>query len=146
MTRNRRIATVGYEGKDLEDFVATLMTDGIKRLVDIRELPLSRKKGFSKSALRDALSRSGIEYAHLRALGAPREARHALRAGGSFAKFRSAYAGHLHANRSALADLSTLAERESTAIMCFERDHAVCHRSLVGAALEGEGYRVEHLD
>ena len=40
--------TLGYEGLTIKPFIARLQTAQMKTVVDVRELPLSRKKGFFK--------------------------------------------------------------------------------------------------
>ena len=45
------VFTIGYEGLDIGAFMSLLAEHGIETVVDIRELPLSRKPGFSKKAL-----------------------------------------------------------------------------------------------
>ena len=60
-----RIFTIGYEGTTVPEFIAALQKAGVERVIDVRALPLSRRPGFSKSALRSALEESGIEYLHL---------------------------------------------------------------------------------
>jgi hypothetical protein len=76
-----RIFTIGYEGTTVPEFIAALKGAGVERVIDVRALPLSRRPGFSKSALTAALQESGIEYLHLKALGTPAEGRAAARAG-----------------------------------------------------------------
>jgi len=88
------LATIGYEGSVLPDFINTLISAGIKRLIDIREVPLSRKQGFSKRALSEALSGAGLHYAHLRALGDPKAGREAARKGDRHT-FVRIYSNHL---------------------------------------------------
>jgi hypothetical protein len=51
------LATIGYEGADVDDFVATLRSAGIRRLIDVRELAISRRRGFAKRALGVTTSR-----------------------------------------------------------------------------------------
>ena len=63
--------TLGYEGLTIEAFIARLQAAQVKTVVDVRELPLSRKKGFSKSAFCAVLSAHGIAYLHAPALGCP---------------------------------------------------------------------------
>ena len=63
-----RIFTIGYEGATVGEFLAALQEAGVKRLIDVRALPLSRRLGFSKSPLRAALKEAGIDYVHLKAL------------------------------------------------------------------------------
>ena len=50
------ILTIGYEGAVIDDFIATLELVEVEVLIDIRDIPVSRKRGFSKNALADALS------------------------------------------------------------------------------------------
>jgi uncharacterized protein (DUF488 family) len=45
------VYTIGYEGTDIDGFVATLKAVGVKTLADVRAIALSRKKGFSKMSL-----------------------------------------------------------------------------------------------
>ncbi|MBI9083296.1 MAG: DUF488 domain-containing protein [Desulfobacterales bacterium] len=54
--------TIGYEGLDVRRFISHLAHYGINVVVDVRKLPASRKKGFSKTALGQILSDNGIEY------------------------------------------------------------------------------------
>ena len=75
------IYTIGYEGTDIERFVATLKIVGIKHLADVRAVAVSRKKGFSKSALSARLDAEGIQYFHFIELGDPKPGRDAARAG-----------------------------------------------------------------
>jgi hypothetical protein len=100
------LRTIGYEGYDLDGFVGALRRAGIKQLLDIRDLPLSRRKGFSKSPLREALSDAGILYEHLRELGAPKPIREPFVTGEvSHATFKKAYLEHLASHRSALTSV-----------------------------------------
>ncbi|RKK04676.1 DUF488 family protein [Pseudoroseomonas wenyumeiae] len=130
------LATIGYEGAALEEFIATLREAGIQRLLDVRELPLSRRKGFSKTAIAVALSNAGIEYVHLRGLGDPKPGREAARSG-EMALFRKIFGNHMRTPK-AKADLALAAHlvtEGSTCLMCYEREHTDCHRSIVADAI-----------
>jgi hypothetical protein len=81
MTVQMRIFTIGYEGTTVAEFLAALQKAGVERVIDVRALPLSRRPGFSKTALRGALEEAGTEYVHLKALGTPADGRTAARAG-----------------------------------------------------------------
>jgi uncharacterized protein (DUF488 family) len=133
MATNRiTLATIGYESANLADFIATLREAGISRLIDVRELPISRRKGFAKSALSEALTLAGIEYLHLRGLGDPKEGREAARAG-NIAHFRSTFSRHLR-TKDAQSDLRSAVSyvaKGGACLMCYERDHTKCHRSIV---------------
>lgn len=134
MKRPARIVTIGYEGASLSDFLAALRTAGVDHVLDIRELPISRRRGFSKTALADALAAAGIAYTHERALGSPRELRHQLRNDGNLERFFVDFREYLATQQAllkALADTLT----GTVALLCYERDHAECHRSVVATAL-----------
>src|SRR3954471_22699032 len=63
--------TIGYEGRALDELLAILRANKIDRLIDVRDLPLSRRRGFSKTPLGNAARDAGIEYVHLREAGNP---------------------------------------------------------------------------
>jgi uncharacterized protein (DUF488 family) len=130
-----RLFTVGYEGKDVEGLLALLHDESVRVLVDVRELPLSRKRGFSKTRLRQELEEAGIDYVHCRALGSPRPMRRQLRETGDYAAFFRAYNRHLDKQREALAEVRTLLRESSVCLMCYEAEASRCHRSAVAARL-----------
>ncbi len=134
------VYTIGYEGTDIERFVQTLCAVGIEVLADVRAVALSRKKGFSKTALRNKLAEAGIEYVHYNALGDPKPGREAARAG-KYDEFRKIYGKHLATveAQQALKALEIAVEGKATCLLCFERDPNVCHRSIVTKALRANG-------
>jgi uncharacterized protein (DUF488 family) len=128
----RTIATIGYEGTTIGDFITALRHASIDVLIDVRDLPLSRKKGFSKNQLAEALAAAGIEYVHLRGLGDPKDGRNAARAG-DYRLFQKIFGRHMK-TEVAMRDMDIAAELVNTrraCLMCFECDHAKCHRSIV---------------
>lgn len=130
------IATVGYEGSTPEDFDRTLVEAKIDCVVDVRAVPVSRKRGFSKTALRDRLEDSGIAYLHFRALGDPKPGRDAARAG-NWEAFRRIFFAHMEtpAAQSELTQLRELLSERRIALLCYEADHTQCHRAIVTALL-----------
>jgi uncharacterized protein (DUF488 family) len=137
------VYTIGYEGTDIERFVQTLKAVGVEVLADVRAVALSRKKGFSKTALRNRLTEAGIDYIHFNALGDPKPGREAARAG-KYDLFRKIYGKHLATvdAQAALKDLETAVKLKATCLLCFERDPNVCHRSIVTQALRGDGNEI----
>ena len=127
-----KIFTIGYEGATVAEFITALTTAGVQRVLDVRALPLSRRPGFSKSALRAALEQSGIEYIHLKALGTPADGRAAARAG-RHADLERIYAGQLELPEAMAqsAQMLELARERPTALLCMEREPARCHRTLL---------------
>ena len=129
---NRTLYTIGYEGLDVPRFLKFLTCNKIRILVDVRELAFSRKRGFSKTALSEALERMGIRYVHLSKLGSPRDLRHQLRDREDYPAFFDAYRQHLQGQEGAIDDLMTLIEEGcGVCLMCFEKEHEKCHRSLL---------------
>jgi uncharacterized protein (DUF488 family) len=130
------ISTIGYEGATFESFIATLHCASIQLLIDVREMPLSRKRGFSKTRLAEALRVEGIEYVHLRGLGDPKPGREAARAG-NYPLFRRIFGRHMKSDE-AQADLAAAAAfvmDYRACLMCYECNHTECHRSIVADAL-----------
>lgn len=142
----RKISTIGYEGTDIDGFIATLKRHNISALVDVRAVALSRKKGFSKTALRERLSKEGIGYQHFSALGDPKPGREAARAG-RMAEFERIYRDHLKGSdaKQALKELKDFSTTENCCLLCFERDPAVCHRSIVAEKLRQFGFEALNL-
>ena len=140
-----RIFTIGYEGTTVGEFIGALNAAGVERVIDVRALPLSRRPGFSKSALKVALEEAGIEYAHLKALGTPADGRAAARAG-RHADLERIYAGQLELPEAIAqsALMIELAKEKPSALLCMEREPAHCHRTLLLNAVAPEA-RVEHL-
>lgn len=129
--------TVGYEGRSLDDLLAALVAANVGRLVDVRELPLSRRKGFSKTALSQSLATAGIEYVHMRALGNPKPNRERYWSGATEEGARI-YRERIDGEaRPALLHLADSLDGEASCLLCFERDHAVCHRDVIVDALRG---------
>ncbi|WP_298307258.1 DUF488 family protein [uncultured Erythrobacter sp.] len=141
------LSTIGYERASLEDFIATLRLGGIETLVDIRDRAQSRRKGFSKTALSEALGDAGIGYVHLKVLGDPKEGREAARSG-DFAKFRQVFAGVMNSQgaQDAMLQLENMSTSSSICLMCYERDEKTCHRKIVSDSLEERtGLKTTHL-
>lgn len=129
-----RIYTAGYEGRSVGDLLDTLTAAGIRRLVDVRELPLSRKPGFSKSRLQRALEGVGIEYDHVKGLGNPKPYRQ-LYYSGDIEAGAAAYRRHLRTgSNGALAELAESLDGP-TCLLCFERDPERCHRAIIVESL-----------
>jgi uncharacterized protein (DUF488 family) len=125
-----RIFTIGYEGASQDELVSALRQAGVERVIDVRAVPMSRKPGFSKNVLAAGLREAGIDYVHLKALGTPPDGREAARKG-RVAEMHRIYAAQLETPEAALqaAQMIALAEEKPSALLCFERDPAHCHRT-----------------
>lgn len=132
----RILYTIGYEGADIGGFLRTLDACGIQQLLDVRDVPVSRKPGFSKSALETKLRDRGIDYAHLKALGDPKPGREAMRRG-DYPAFLEIYTEHLasDAAQKALGAAVAIAGERVSVLLCFERIPKECHRMIVAAEM-----------
>ncbi len=127
---NATIVSVGYQGRTLDEMIELLVGHEVETLVDVRLTPISRKRGFSKTALSEALQSAGIEYVHEPALGNPKDNRDDFRKG--LASARERYRHSL--DNGAAATYEATIERvlsERVALLCFEREHHECHRSCI---------------
>lgn len=145
MLARMRIFTIGYEGATQAELVAALAQAGVTLLADIRAVPLSRRPGFSKNILAAGLREAGIDYVGLKALGTPPLGREAARRG-DHATLARVYAGQLELPEAMVegARLRDLAAEQPTALLCFEREPAGCHRSLLIDAIMPEA-EIVHL-
>jgi uncharacterized protein (DUF488 family) len=145
---NAKLLTIGYEQHQTPaSLVAALEAAGVERLLDVRELPLSRRRGFSKTALRATLEDDGIRYEHQRALGNPKPLRDLYRAGRQ-PEGEAGYLAHVR-NGSAWAvrELAQTMTEQLTCLLCWEHDHRECHRAVIVSELSRymPDLRVEHL-
>lgn len=122
--------TVGYEGQDIDEFVAGLKKHGIKQLADIRKNPVSRKRGFSKKRLAEKLAEVGIEYTHWPTLGVPtlwrKEAK--VKRITREAMFKKYVQKVLPAHTEEISNLMKLIPKSRLALLCYEADSTDCHR------------------
>lgn len=144
---DEQIFTIGYEKSTIDDFVNRLAAAEIELLVDVRELPLSRKKGFSKNGLHAAVREAGIDYLHVKALGDPKPGREAARAG-NHDLFVEIFTQHMESEdaQTALTELADTMKGKRVCLTCFERHHEGCHRKIVAEHLSTlVGARIEHI-
>jgi uncharacterized protein (DUF488 family) len=140
------IFTIGYEGIDLPRFISLLADNTVDTVVDVRELPLSRKPGFSKTALRASLNLAGYEYVHMPALGCPRVVRNQYRTDGDWSTYKKGFVRYLAMQESPIAELSVLVSASNCALLCFEADYNYCHRSMVADAVAAvSGQKIRHI-
>ena len=148
MARAKKLFTIGYEQTPAKSVLDELENAGVKLLVDVRAVASSRRPGFSKSQLAAGLDERGISYLHLRGLGTPKEGREAARSG-KFDALHRIYAAHLRTPQAKeeLDQLSALVRKSGpVCILCYERDHAHCHRQWIAQIIEDrDGVKVDNL-
>ena len=128
--------TIGYEQSTQDAVLAALRAAGVTHLIDVRAVPQSRKPGFSKRLLCASVEAAGMRYTHLRGLGTPKAGRDAARHGRT-AEMHRIFRAHMAepAAQVDLAQAAALAAAEPVCLLCFERDPAQCHRSIVAELL-----------
>ncbi|MBA2659585.1 MAG: DUF488 domain-containing protein [Nitrosospira sp.] len=140
------VFTIGYEGLNIDAFMSLLAENDIDMVVDVRELPLSRKPGFSKNALANVLNLSGRDYVHMVNLGCPKPVRDRYREDGNWKRYTEEFLKHLKSQDEAISELSALATSSNCALLCYEADSNFCHRSMVANAVKDYcGARVTHI-
>jgi uncharacterized protein (DUF488 family) len=130
------IWTVGYERLLPPALVAELEAAGVRRVIDVRHRPQSRRPGMSKTRLGALLAEHGIAYEHRRELGTPPDMRWLFHAG-RLAEARAAYRERVaRETPEAIAELAAeLDAAPPTALLCLEADPAGCHRRVITDAL-----------
>jgi hypothetical protein len=142
------VLTIGHSTRSLEALVSLLQVHEVKRLVDVRTIPRSRRNPqFNKETLPEALRAARIKYRHFPKLGGLRHARaDSPNKAWRNASFRG-FADYMQTPEftTAIEKLAELAKKERLALMCAEAVPWRCHRSLIADALSVRGFRVEHI-
>lgn len=148
MAKSKKLFTIGYEQTPAKAVLDELQRAGVKLLVDVRAIASSRRPGFSKSQLAAGLDARGISYLHLRGLGTPKDGRLAARSGDMKA-LSKIYHAHLKTTqaREEMDELAALVMKAGpVCILCYERDHNVCHRKFIAEIIEErEGVKIDDL-
>ena len=136
--RPAKVLSLGYERRTVEEIIAILSEYRIKRLLDIRESPRSRRKGFSKNALDENLRDAGIKYLHLGYAGNPYRADKQ-----DIKKCLRLYRAYLKRKPEVIELVANEIRKTGTAILCYEREYRECHRSVLLEALQDNGHLLE---
>jgi uncharacterized protein (DUF488 family) len=148
MTISPTIWTVGYERLLPAELIAELEAAGVRRLIDVRFRPQSRRAGMSKTRLGDALGAHGIAYEHHRELGTPPDIRWFYKHN-QVAEGAAQFATYIEeASSDALDTLASqiIAGDLPTALLCLEADPAECHRRIITQRLTVRIPRLQVID
>ena len=127
-----RIAGIGYQGRTIDQVIERLRAASIATLIDVRELPWSRRAEFGQKKLAERLGHEGLRYVHLRSAGNPRENR---KSGAASEEILVRYREHLARTPGVLEEILSEARGERVALLCYEADVKQCHRSVLLEAL-----------
>ena len=143
------IYTIGYEGINQKAFVVWLKHHDIYAVADVRNRPLSRKKGFSKNGLRESLNENNIEYLGYPSLGVAKEMRDQLKITGNYNSFFKKYRESLTSKGQEINELiSIIKAGKRIALLCYEHDPNKCHRMVLAEQikkLSKNGFEIHHL-
>lgn len=139
--------TIGYERAGLDGLIARLKDHGVSIVLDVRELPNSRRAGFSRRNLQAGLEEAGIAYRHLKALGTPKAGRDAAKRGHTD-EMHAIFEAKLESPESqlALAEAADIAHAQRACLLCLEHNWRDCHRAIIADRLAAFGLAAEHLE
>lgn len=131
-----KLFLTGYEKETVEEFIDKLEKANITTIIDVREIPLSRKNGFSKINLQKTLEEKGVKYFHFPQLGSPSKIREDLKTSGNYLKFFKEYRKYARSNLQAIRNVLNIIEnKRHSALLCFERNCELCHRTILASEL-----------
>lgn len=143
------IFTIGHSDRAASRLFAILGEVHVAVLVDIRAWPRSQRyPHFDTARLRAAADSEGLTYHWAgRHLGGKRRPRANSRHIGLSDDGLRGFADHMESDefQRAATQLTALAGRAPTVVMCAERDPCRCHRSLLSDYLTLKGVQVVHL-
>jgi uncharacterized protein (DUF488 family) len=140
--------TIGYQGHTIESFLELLHAHHIEQVLDIRRRPYSRKPGFSRRRLSEALHEANIAYNHLVDLGTPPPLLDDVRATRDYDAFFREFERYLQSQPEAITEALRHAQQRRSALLCLEALPNQCHRSSVASILarQADGaLMIEHL-
>jgi uncharacterized protein (DUF488 family) len=144
--RAAKFFTLGYQSHSPRTLLKLLSANGVNVLVDVRQNPVSRKRGFSRSHLQESASQFGIDYLHFPCLGTPPRIRKLYVQTGNVQKALKLYGEHLQSKKKCLLSLISLVTSKQFCLLCLESDYTSCHRSVIAQRLtEMTGCRPVHL-
>lgn len=140
------IFTIGYEGRDIDSFLNTLIKNEINLLIDVRKNPFSMNFSFTKNKLKNYLEKTGIEYIHIPELGIDGELRENLFTINDYQNlFKKYEATTLVQQREQVLRIIKLSENHRVVLMCFEANRNMCHRGVIAENIENQHGVVTHL-
>lgn len=143
--------TIGHSTRSLDEFVALLQEASVRRVVDVRSIPWSRKNPqYNHDQLPESLAGFQIGYAHIPALGGRRNRAHEV---SDMVNGYWRVAGfHNYADYAltpefseGLAQLRKIGAQERCAYMCAEAVWWRCHRRIITDWLIAAGDEVCHI-
>jgi len=140
------IFTIGYEGRDIDSFLNTLIKNEINLLIDVRKNPFSMNFSFTKNKLKNYLEKTGIDYIHIPELGIDGELRENLFTIKDYHNlFKQYEVTTLAQQHEQIIRIIKLSEKHRAVLMCFEANKNQCHRGVIADNIEKQHGVVTHL-
>lgn len=142
------VYTAGYEGLLVDAFLDGLMRSGIRRLIDVRHNPVSRRYGYHKSTLARLCGHLDIDYIHVPELGIHGQNRQNLDAPGARTRLFDRYENTtLRSETEAIRGVASAITEIPSALVCMEACPTDCHRSRLATSVATEsGLEIRHLE
>ncbi|MBI4981132.1 DUF488 family protein [Candidatus Woesearchaeota archaeon] len=137
--------TIGYEKKDIDQFLNALVSNQIELLIDIRRNPFSMNFIYIKDALMKKLKDAGIDYLHIPELGIESEERKNLNTPADYDKLFAKYRETLPIKEVYINRIIELGTTKRIALLCFEADCNFCHRGEVAKVIKSREHEVINL-
>ena len=137
--------TIGYENKDIDQFLNALVSNNINLLIDIRRNPFSMNFVYIKDALMKKLKDVGIEYLHIPELGIDSEERKNLNTKADYDELFAKYRQFLPLKDVYINRIIELGNEKRITLLCFEADCNFCHRREVVKVIKSRKYEVTNL-
>lgn len=137
--------TIGYESKDIDQFLNLLVSNQVELLIDIRRNPFSMNFIYVKDALRKKLKDVDIDYLHIPELGIESEERKNLTTKADYEILFAKYRQTLHLKEVYINRIIELGTTKRIALLCFEADSNFCHRGEVAKVIKSRKYEVVNL-
>lgn len=134
--------TIGYEGKDIDQFLNVLVSNQIELLIDIRKNPFSMNFIYIKDALMKKLKDVSIDYLHIPELGIESEDRKNLNTKEDYERLFVRYRQGLPIREVYINRIIELGTAKRVALLCFEADSNFCHRGEVAKLIKSRKHEV----
>lgn len=141
---NNTIYTIGYEGKEIQQFIDLLKNTGVEHLIDVRFSAESQyKPDFNKAILARELERAKIKYTHRPDLGVPYEWQNPYKDGAVPVEcLEKYYKWHTEKEMDFKKFVNEVKDTGKTALMCMEKyarptreQKIYCHRHILAALI-----------
>lgn len=137
--------TIGYEGKDIDQFLNILVQNKIGLLIDIRRNPFSMNFFYIGGALSKKLKDVDIDYLHIPELGIESEERKNLKTKEDYENLFEKYRRTLPIKEVYINRIIELGTNRSVALLCYEADSSFCHRGEVARVIKSKNHEVTDL-